>query len=151
MGFLLKLFGGNSIAMYLAIALGVVVLISGGLLKYALYTIEQKTSLITALEISNKAQKEAIAQIQEDTKAIKVINKTLTEIERANNENATNLADKLSKLDALAVDKPDLVEAMINKGSDSRIRCFEIVTGAPLVKKETNDVCPQVIERKKPK
>lgn len=148
MGFLLNLFGGNSLGMYLAIALAVVVLMSGIAIRYELHEIENKQTQITALTISNAEQKKAIDQMAADTKHIQEIDNTLTTIERSNNASAAKLSDTLQKLKDAATKNPAAVEKAINKASNDRNRCLALVTGAAKGKKETNRLCPQVIERK---
>ena len=56
------------------------------------------------------------------------------------------------ELDILAANKPGLVGKIINKASDNALRCFEIITGAPLTPKEVeaskpsqyNAECPTI-------
>ena len=134
--------------MYLAIALGVVILISGAYFKYSQWQLEKKTVEITALKVSVESQKKAIAQMAADAKLVEEITTSLTEIERANANRATALATTLTKLDKAAIAKPVLVEGLINKASLERNRCLALVTGAPKMKKEVNKVCPQVLDRK---
>lgn len=148
MGWLLNIFGGSSLSMYLAIALAVVVLISGAAIKYELVQIENQQTKITALTISNEEQKLAIVQLQADTKHIQEVNNQLLGIERGDDNEAVKLSGTLQKLKDAAVKNPALVEAAINKASLDRNRCLSLVTGAPKLKDEKNRVCPQVLERK---
>lgn len=50
------------------------------------------------------------------------------------------LKDKFDQHDlkALALAKPDLIEKIINRSSVEAIRCFEILSGAPLKEREAN-------------
>ena len=51
-----------------------------------------------------------------------------------------NLSNRLNKHDIgnLAENKPGLVEKIINKASDSAVRCMEIASGSPLTEEELN-------------
>ena len=111
--------------------------------------LQLKSSEITALQISDAAQKQAIAQAATDAATIQSIDSSLSAIQQANFNQALVLANALAKLDAAAVLNPALVEAKINKASDNRNRCLALVTGAPLLKDETNPVCPQVLPKVK--
>ena len=59
------------------------------------------------------------------------------ETDRLDKEKA-NLAKKLGRhqLDILAENKPGLVTRVINKAGRNALRCFEVITGAPLTPKE---------------
>jgi hypothetical protein len=48
------------------------------------------------------------------------------------------LAKKLESLDLglLGAEKPDVVERLINRGTANALRCFELMSGAPLSEKE---------------
>jgi regulator of replication initiation timing len=50
----------------------------------------------------------------------------------------TELRERLGRheLDALAAAKPKLVERTINNASDNALRCFELLSGAPLTENE---------------
>jgi oligoendopeptidase F len=55
-------------------------------------------------------------------------------------EQNNKLKERLGKheLDALAAAKPKLVENIINNASKNSLRCFELISGAPLTDKERN-------------
>ena len=59
---------------------------------------------------------------------------------QASREQANQLRDRLGKheLDVLAINKPGLVERIINNASSEAMRCFELLTGAPLTEDEKN-------------
>ena len=63
-----------------------------------------------------------------------------------------NLAKKLGKheLDILAQNKPGLVVRVINRASDNALRCFEVLTGAPLTPKEEAADKPSLYNRECP-
>ena len=79
-----------------------------------------------------------IAEKAAQAAAIQEANNILrAETDRLDKEKA-NLAKKLGRheLDILAANKPGLVGRVINKASDNALRCFEVITGAPLTPKE---------------
>jgi hypothetical protein len=55
-------------------------------------------------------------------------------------EQNQKLKERLGKheLDVLAAAKPNLVENVINNASKNSLRCFELLSGAPLTDKERN-------------
>ena len=63
-----------------------------------------------------------------------------------------NLAKKLGKheLDILAQNKPGLVVRVINRASDNAMRCFEVLTGAPLTPDEEAAYKPSLYNRECP-
>jgi len=95
---------------------------------------ENETKLNDAISDQN----EVIAAKAAQAAAIQEANNILrAETDRLDKEKA-NLAKKLGRheLDILAANKPGLVGRVINKASDNALRCFEIITGAPLTPKE---------------
>ena len=95
---------------------------------------ENETKLNDAISDKN----EVIAAKAAQAAAIQEANNILrAETDRLDKEKA-NLAKKLGRheLDILAANKPGLVGRVINKASDNALRCFEIITGAPLTPKE---------------
>ena len=95
---------------------------------------ENETKLNDAISDQNEviaAKAAQAAAIQEANNILRV------ETDRLDKEKA-NLAKKLGRheLDILAQNKPGLVGRVINKASDNALRCFEIITGAPLTPKE---------------
>lgn len=143
-----NVFGGSSIMMYVVMGLGVALLISAGVVKYEMSKNDEQLQVITAMKISDAAQKAAIAQLQADSQAIQDINANLNSVETADQQQAMKLAQTLAKLDAAAIAHPDMVEKAINKASLERNRCIALITGAAKLKGEKNSVCPQVLERK---
>ena len=83
------------------------------------------------------------AVIEQQTKDLKQIRNTLTIIEEEKKkleEDRDALNKRLGKHDIgnLAENKPGLVEKIINKASDSAVRCMEIASGSPLTEEELN-------------
>ena len=92
--------------------------------------------LESAVEDSNKV-------IEQQSKDLKKIRTTLSELDEVNKklqEDRDALNKRLGKHDIgnLAENKPGLVEKIINKASDSAVRCMEIASGSPLTEEELN-------------
>ena len=95
-----------------------------------------QSKLETAIEDNN-------AVIEQQTTDLKKIRSTLSKLDETNRklqEDKDNLSDRLNKHDIgnLAENKPGLVEKIINKASDSAVRCMEIASGSPLTEEELN-------------
>ena len=89
-----------------------------------------------AVEDNNKV-------IEQQSKELKKIRTTLSALDETNKklqEDKDKLSDRLGKHDIgnLAEKKPGLVEKIINKASDSAVRCMEIASGRPLTEEELN-------------
>ena len=98
--------------------------------------IVNQIKLETAVEDNNKV-------IEQQTADLKKIRSTLEVIEETNKklqEDRDALNKRLGKHDIgnLAENKPGLVEKIINKASDSAVRCMEIASGSPLTEEELN-------------
>jgi len=92
--------------------------------------------LETAVEDNNKV-------IEQQTADLKKIRTTLSKLDEVNEKlqaDKDKLSNRLSKHDIgnLAENKPGLVEKIINKASDSAVRCMEIASGSPLTEEELN-------------
>jgi len=95
-----------------------------------------QSKLETAIEDNN-------AVIEQQTADLKKIRTTLSELDKVNKKlqaDKDKLSNRLSKHDIgnLAENKPGLVEKIINKASDSAVRCMEIASGSPLTEEELN-------------
>ena len=83
-------------------------------------------------------QQAVIVEKQRQAEQVQVANNALrAETSRLSSEK-NNLAKKLGRheLDILAQNKPGLVVRVINRASDNAMRCFEVLTGAPLTPDE---------------
>jgi len=81
--------------------------------------------------------------IEQQTNDLKKIRNTLSNLEEEKKKlqkDRDSLSKKLGKHDIgeLAEKKPGLVEKIINKASDSAVRCMEIASGSPLTEEELN-------------
>ena len=95
-----------------------------------------QSKLETAIEDNNGV-------IEQQTEDLKKIRNTIEEVQNLNQKlqsDKDNLSKKLGKHDIgeLAEKKPGLVEKIINKASDSAVRCMEIASGSPLTEEELN-------------
>ncbi len=95
-----------------------------------------QSKLETAIDDNNKV-------IEQQTADLKKIRSTIEEVQNLNKKlqsDKDNLSKKLGKHDIgeLAEKKPGLVEKIINKASDSAVRCMEIASGSPLTEEELN-------------
>ena len=97
-------------------------------------------------------QQAVIVEKQRQAEQIQTANAALrTETSRLNSEKK-NLAKKLGRheLDILAQNKPGLVARVINRASDNALRCFEVLTGAPLTPDEEAADKPSLYNRECP-
>jgi hypothetical protein len=97
-------------------------------------------------------QQAVIAEKQRQAEQVQVANNALrAETSRLSKEKG-NLAKKLGRheLDILAQNKPGLVVRVINRASDNAMRCFEVLTGAPLTPKEEAADKPSLYNRECP-
>ena len=92
------------------------------------------------LEIAVEDNNQVIEQQTQDLKKIRSTLEVIDEKNRKLQEDKDKLSDRLGKHDIgnLAEKKPGLVEKIINKASDSAVRCMEIASGSPLTEKELN-------------
>jgi len=143
-----------------------VLMIAMGGLGYWYYNDTQEKMRIYAenqakLEGAVEQQKQVIAQTMAD---LKRSNELTNQVQKdlAQSRKTVELMDKkfnkVSKLlgardiGKMAVAKPKVIEKIINKGSQDSLRCFEILSGAPLTEKEAdadrkskaNSACPGV-------
>lgn len=87
---------------------------------------DQNIQTIDDLQNSYQQVQEDYSRVQSEFQVIRMQN--------------TELRERLGRheLDALAAAKPILVERRINNASDNAIRCFELLSGAPLTENERN-------------
>lgn len=87
---------------------------------------EQNIQTIDDLQLSYQKVQEDFSRVQSEFQIVRL----------QNNELKERLGQH--ELDALAAAKPVLVERIINKASINSMRCFELMSGAPLNEKERN-------------
>ena len=88
----------------------------------------QNIQTIDDLQNSYQKVQEDFSRVQSEFQVIRMQN--------------TELRERLGRheLDALAAAKPRLVERTINGASDNALRCFELLSGAPLTENERNAI-----------
>lgn len=129
---------------YISAGLGIAFLLTLGMF-YWYYNHSQETIKIlnennARLEIAVQTNEQTIANLQRDYSRIQTIltdtNRQLSETRLQNRQ----LVDRLSEHDlgVLAENKPELVERTINRATANALRCFELMTGAPLTDRERN-------------
>ena len=108
------------------------------------------------LELSIESQKKVIAKQKEDFSKILEANKKMNTLVNNLQKDIDALDKRFNKgardFGKLAVNKPKLVEKLINRGSDRAGRCIEIAGGSPLTEKELlatkkseiNTECPSI-------
>ena len=137
----------------------VVAIIAGGLY----YVINLKADLATS-EANNRQLVEAtreqnmlIEQMKRDVAAVQQSYADLQDQAERRRRDVEALSSKFSKRDfgALAAERPEAVEKLVNRGTLNALRCLELAAGAPLTDQEkqaktpmeANRECPSLIDR----
>jgi len=104
------------------------------------------------LEQGIKDQHELMERMRVDIEAIKKINEELNQQKEQLAKDKETLTTKFSKRDfgALASEKPNVVERLVNRGTQNAIRCLELASGAPLNEQEKNAKTPTEANRECP-
>jgi predicted phage gp36 major capsid-like protein len=139
------------------IILAIVIAIGAGLW----YVMNLKADLATSeannkqLEVALQEQGAVLAQMKKDVEQIKTINEDLSKQKEDLQKDKEVLTSKFSKRDfgALAAEKPNVIERLVNRGTVNAMRCLEIASGSPLTEKElaaktpteANRECPALI------
>jgi uncharacterized protein YoxC len=89
-------------------------------------------------------QQRVIDRMIVDVEEIKTINRQLTTENKKMRKDVESLNSKFNKRDfgALAAQRPQSIQRLINRASENVARCFEIASGAPLNEKELNAKTP---------
>jgi len=136
----------------------VVAIIAGGL--YYVTNLKADLAISEAnnakLVEATQEQRLLIEQMQADVTAIQEANAELQAQTEKQRRDVETLNSKFSKRDfgALAAEKPDVVERIVNRGSKNALRCMELAAGAPLTDEEraaktpmeANRECPSLID-----
>jgi biopolymer transport protein ExbB/TolQ len=91
-------------------------------------------------------QQAVMAKMQEDIKTIQETNTKLQNLTEEQKREVDTLSRKFSQdakgqprdFGALAAERPDLVERLVNRGTKNAMRCLEIASGAPRTEAEIN-------------
>lgn len=99
-----------------------------------------------------KEQTALLEQMKADIATIQETNKQLAEQNEKQKKDVDALTSKFDKRDfgAFAASKPDVVEKLINRGTENAMRCFELAAGAPLNEKEKQAKSPTEANRECP-
>ena len=102
-----------------------------------------------------KAQQELLEQQQKDVADIQKKNTELQQENEKQKKDVDSLSKKFQKRDIgqRAVENPELIEKLVNRGTENVLRCIELASGAPLNEKEkaaktpleANRECPSLI------
>ena len=94
------------------------------------------------LELSIESQKQVIAKQKEDFGKILEANKKMNKLVNNLQKDIDALDKRFNKgardFGKLALEKPKLIEKIVNRGSERATRCVEIAGGSPLTEKEIN-------------
>ena len=131
----------------IAMLLMVIILAAGGW-----YVMNLKADLAVS-EMNAKTLQDGIAEqqalmtkMQEDIKTIQETNAKLQNLTEEQKREVETLSKKFSQdakgnprdFGALAAERPELVERLVNRGTKNAMRCLEIASGAPRTEAEIN-------------
>ena len=93
-----------------------------------------------------KEQQDLMNRMQEDIKTIQETNERLQNLTEEQKKEVETLSRKFSQdakgqprdFGALAAERPELVERLVNRGTKNAMRCLEIASGAPRTEAELN-------------
>jgi predicted RNase H-like nuclease (RuvC/YqgF family) len=150
------LFGLAVISAFTAVVYGVYVYVTN-LQNELTARVEQVIKLETVKIEQQKTINEMIANSERRDTTISVLNKELedarngiSKLEKKFNKTSKLLGER--DIGRLAVGRPELIERIINRGTEDVNRCFEILSGEPLTQEETdadrpskgNTSCPNI-------
>ena len=138
----------------LIVILIILILLGSG----AWYVINLKADLAVS-EMNNqklqdgiKQQQDLIDSIQKDVADIQEKNAQLQQENEKQKKDVNSLSNKFAKRDIgqRAIENPELVERLINRGTENALRCIELASGAELNEKEKNAKTPMEANRECP-
>lgn len=155
------MFGISASIKAIATLIVILVLASG-----AWYVMNLKADLAVS-EINNRTlqdgireQQDLMARMQQDIRTIQETNQRLHTLNEEQRREVDTLSKKFSQdakgqprdFGALAAEKPELVERLVNRGAKNAMRCLEIASGAPRTEAELaaktsaeiNKECPAI-------
>jgi len=155
------MFGISASIKAIATLIVILVLASG-----AWYVMNLKADLAVS-EINNRTlqdgireQQDLMARMQQDIRTIQETNQRLHTLNEEQRREVDALSKKFSQdakgqprdFGALAAEKPELVERLVNRGTKNAMRCLEIASGAPRTEAELaaktsaeiNKECPAI-------
>lgn len=142
-----------------AVVKSIVALIFLAVIAGGLYYISNMQASLAVLEMNNKQledgvkkQQELIEQQKADIQDVQKKNQELAQQNDKQRKDVENLSNKFHKKDIgqLAAEKPELMEKLVNRGTENALRCLELASGAPLNEKEKNAKTPTEANRECP-
>lgn len=142
-----------------AVVKSIVALIFFAVIAGGLYYISNMQASLAVLEMNNKQledgvkkQQELIEQQKADIQDVQKKNQELAQQNDKQRKDVENLSNKFHKKDIgqLAAEKPELMEKLVNRGTENALRCLELASGAPLNEKEKNAKTPTEANRECP-
>jgi predicted nuclease with TOPRIM domain len=123
--------------------------------------LKARTEQVTESKNVQAEQQETITELLSDNERKNTTISTLNEKLQASRKSVTDLENKFDKtskllgerdIGRLAVGRPEIIERIINKGTEDVNRCFEILSGKPLTQEEidadrpskSNTSCPNI-------
>lgn len=142
-----------------AVVKSIVALIFLAVIAGGLYYISNMQASLAVLEMNNKQledgvkkQQELIEQQKADIQDVQKKNQELAQQNDKQRKDVENLSNKFHKknIGQLAAEKPELMEKLVNRGTENALRCLELASGAPLNEKEKNAKTPTEANRECP-
>ena len=140
------------------VALIIVAVIAGGAWYVTGLRADLAVSEANAAKLQDgiKQQQDLMEQMRADIATIQKTNAELAAQNERQKKDVESLSKKFDKRDfgALAAEKPEVVEKLVNRGTVNVLRCLELASGAPLNEKEksaktpteANRECPSLID-----
>ena len=140
------------------VALIIVAVIAGGVWYVTGLRADLAVSEANSAKLQEGIQQQQalMEQMREDIATIQKTNAELSAQNERQKKDVESLSKKFDKRDfgALAAEKPEVVEKLVNRGTSNVLRCLELASGAPLNDKEksaktpteANRECPSLID-----
>lgn len=140
------------------VALIIVAVIAGGIWYVTGLRADLAVSEANSAKLQEGIQQQQalMEQMREDIATIQKTNAELSAQNERQKKDVESLSRKFDKRDigALAAEKPEVIEKLVNRGSANALRCLELASGAPLNDKEksaktpteANRECPSLID-----
>jgi hypothetical protein len=135
-------------------ALIIVVVIAGGVWYVTGLRADLAVSEANSAKLQEGIQQQQalMEQMREDIATIQKTNAELSAQNERQKKDVESLSRKFDKRDigALAAEKPEVIEKLVNRGSVNALRCLELASGAPLNDKEKSAKTPTEANRECP-
>lgn len=152
------MFGLGGLQLKIIAAVFVLGLISSGYLyiKFLRSEIQNARQQQETMQESIDAYQNQMESYIEDMQNMQRINQNLIEDFDRSRQEVNNLADRFTQnnsgeqrdLNGDSLSRPQLIENLVNRGTNYALRCNEIVTGSPISElDDQNNICPDLIEK----